>query len=267
MRQTISEKNNCMKKYLSLLVAAALAAGTLPMCAQMGGSPVPSIDSSMQKLFGDNQSFSADTKIQVTSDRGPLTMSGKMYFDKGNSRMEMDMSQMQGANIPPQAMAQMKSMGLDKMVSISQSGAHVVDMVYPDAQAYAEMPVSTPPSGSTNSASVTLTALGNETMAGHPCVKNKAVVTDAQGGSHEFTVWNATDLKNFPVQIVSTEGGNSFTFTYMNVSLSKPDASLFTPPSGYTKYDSAQEMMQGIVMKKMGGGFGGMMPGGARPPQ
>jgi hypothetical protein len=257
-----------MKKYLSLLVAAALAAGTLPMCAQMGGSPVPAMDSGMQKLFGDNQSFSADTQIQVTSDRGPMTMSGKMYFDKGNSRTEMDMSQMQGGNIPPQAMAQMKSMGLDKMVSITQSGSHVVDMVYPDAQAYAEMTPSAPPSSSTNSASVTLTAMGNETMAGHPCVKNKAVVTDAQGGTHNFTVWNATDLKNFPVQITMNDGSNPLTFTFMNVSLSKPDASLFTVPSGYTKYDSMQEMMQSIMMKKMGGGFGGFMPGGGgAPPQ
>jgi len=237
------------------------------MCAQMGGSPAPQMDDTMQKLFGDNQSFSADTKIQVTSDRGPMTLSGKMYFDKGNSRTEMDMSQVQGANIPPQAMAQMKSIGLDKMVSITQSGSHVVDMVYPDAQAYAEMTVSAPPTGTTNSASVKLTALGNETMAGHPCVKNKAVVTDAQGASHEYTVWNATDLKNFPVQIAMTDGNNPFTFTFMNVSLSKPDASLFAPPSGCTKYGSMQELMQGIMMKKMGGGLGGFMPGGGAPPQ
>ena len=199
-----------MKKYLSLLVAAGLAAGTLPMCAQMGGSPAPQMDNTMQKLFGDNQSFSADTKIQVASDRGPMTLSGKMYFDKGNSRTELDMSQMQGANIPPQAMALMKSSGLDKMVSITQPGSHVVDLIYPNAQAYAEMSVPAPASGGTNAASVTLTALGNETIAGHPCVKNKAVVTDAQGATHQLTVWNATDLNNFPVQIVFDRGWQSF---------------------------------------------------------
>ena len=38
-------------------------------------------------------------------------------------------------------------------------------------------------------------------MSGHPCVENKVVVTDAKGATNEFTVWNATDLKNFPVKI------------------------------------------------------------------
>jgi hypothetical protein len=260
-----------MKKHLFLFMAAALAAGTLPLYAQFGGGPaVPPMDNSLQKLFGDNQTFSADTHIQVTGNNGPMTLSGKMYFDNGNSRTEMDLSQMQGGNIPPQAMAQMKSMGLDKMVSITQPGNHVIDMVYPDAQAYAEMTIPAPPAGATtNAGSVTLTSLGNETVGGHPCVKNKAVVTDAQGATHNFTVWNATDLKNFPMQIASADSGgsgNSFTMTFMNISLSKPDSSLFLPPSGFTKYDDMQQMMQAVVMKKMGGGFGGMMPGGA-PPQ
>ncbi|HEY3761882.1 MAG TPA: hypothetical protein VGN23_09055 [Verrucomicrobiae bacterium] len=255
-----------MKKHLSLLVAAALAAGTLSLCAQFGGGPpTPQMSGGMEKLFGNNQSFSADAQIQMNGRSGPVTMSAKMYFDKGTSRTEMDMSQMKGASIPPQAMAQMQSMGLDKMVNINQMNSHVMDMIYPDAQAYTEMTVSAPPAGATN-ASVTLTPLGNETMAGHPCVKNKALVSDGQGTTNEFTVWNATDLKNFPVQIVMNNADSPMTFTFQNVSLTKPDASLFTPPSSFTKYDSMQEMMQAVVMKKMGGGLGGMMPGG-RPPQ
>jgi len=36
------------------------------------------------------------------------------------------------------------------------------------------------------------------------CVKNKVIVTDDKGDKHESTVWNATDLKNFPVKIETT---------------------------------------------------------------
>jgi outer membrane lipoprotein-sorting protein len=252
-----------MKKYLSLLMAAALAAGTLTSRAQFGGGPpTPQFGNGMEKLFGDNQRFSATMQIQMSGNSGPVTMSGKMYFDNGNSRFEMDMSQMQGANIPPQAMAQMKSIGLDKMVNITQTGQNTIYIVYPDAQAYTEMTSPAPPTGATNTdTKVDITALGNETVDGHPCVKNKAVVTDKQGAQHEFTVWNATDLKNFPVEITMNEQGTPMTMYYKDISFSRPDSSLFTPPSGFTKYDSMPEMMQSIMMKSLGGG------GGFRPPQ
>ena len=52
---------------------------------------------------------------------------------------------------------------------------------------------------------VETTEIGKETLDGHPCVKNKYVVTDNEGVKHESTVWNATDLKNFPVKIQTTE--------------------------------------------------------------
>jgi len=45
---------------------------------------------------------------------------------------------------------------------------------------------------------------------------------------------------------------------FKNVSLAKPDASAFDLPSGYTKYDNLQTMMQMEMMKKMGGGMRGM---------
>jgi hypothetical protein len=261
----VTKKNDRMKKYLPFLMALVLAAGISTSPAQMGGGPsVPQFGGGMEKLFGANQTFSATTQIQASNGNTPITMSGQMSFDKGASRFEMDMSQMQGGNIPPQAMAQMKSMGLDKMVSITQSDKKIVYVIYPDARAYTEMTPAAPDTATTNTdAPIQITALGNETIDGHPCVKNKAVVTDKQGVKHEFTVWNATDLKNFPVQIAMNEEENPVTFSFHNVSFAKPDPALFTPPTGFTKYDSMQEMMQSIMMKSLGNGAGGFGP----PPQ
>ena len=253
-----------MKYYLSILVAAVLAAGILPSSAQMGGPSVPQFGGDMDKLFGDNQTFSADTRVQIGGGSTPMTMPGKISFDKGNSWFEMDMSQMQGGSIPPQMMTMMKSAGLDKMVSITQSNNPVVYVVYPNAKAYAEMSSAAPDTASTNAdVPVQVTALGNEKVAGHPCVKNKAVVTDKQGVKHEFTVWNATDLKNFPVQIAMTDEENPATFTFLNVSFAKPSPSLFTPPTGLTKYDSVQDMMTSIMFKSLSSG---VLPGNVVPP-
>ena len=52
------------------------------------------------------------------------------------------------------------------------------------------------------------------------------------------------------------------TMLFKDVKLTKPDASLFEPPSGYKKYDSQMALMQDTMMKQMG--RGGMM---MRPPQ
>jgi len=98
------------------------------------------------------------------------------------------------------------------------------------------------------------TPLGKETMDGHACVKNKSVVTDAQGHKKEYTVWNATDLNNFPVKIQSTDTlGESQTTSYRNIKLAKPDANLFELPTGYRKYTDLGAMMQDIMMKQMSG--------------
>jgi hypothetical protein len=212
----------------------------------------------MSKLFGDNQAFSAGLEIQVTDKSGePMTMPGKISFDAGKQRFEINMADMKGGQIPPNAAAQMKSMGMDQAVTISLPGKKVAYMIYPGMQSYAEIQLSKADSAPTNSdIKVEITEIGNETVDGHPCVKNKYVVTDNDGVKHESTVWNATDLKKFPVKIQTAERDDNVTMLFKNVSLTKPAASLFDPPANFTKYDNVQTMMQQEMMKRMGGGMG-----------
>ena len=89
-------------------------------------------------------------------------------------------------------------------------------------------------------------------------MKNKVIVTDDQGTNHEYTVWNATDLKKFPLKIVTAEEGMNMTMSFKNVKLDKPKAD-FNAPSDYKKYDNIMSLMQQEMMKKMqenGGGMG-----------
>jgi hypothetical protein len=104
------------------------------------------------------------------------------------------------------------------------------------------------------------TELAKETVDGHACVKNKVVVTDEKGEKHESTTWNATDLKDFPIKIETTEQGTPMTMSFKNVKLAKPQASQFEPPAGFKKYDNFMTMMQEEMSKRMGGGAG-MPPG------
>jgi hypothetical protein len=248
-----------MKKYSPVVVLAFLCFGIIRAGAQFdfAGGQTAQIGSAagMEKLFGSNQTFSATMEIQLASaaSGSPTTMSGKIFFDQGDMRFEMDMSEMKGGNMPPTAAAQMKSMGLDRMVTISQSGAKIIYVLYPNLQSYTEMPAPDSSATATNEDSkIETTGLGEETVDGHPCVKNKTVVTDAKGVQHEFTVWNATDLKNFPIKIETDEQGGTITMSYKDISFSKPESALFNPPTSYTRYDSMQAMIQQTMMKRMG---------------
>jgi hypothetical protein len=255
-----------MKKYLTLIASACLCLGLLPAHSQpgpRGGGPGgPQLGGAMSKLFGDNQTFSASLEMSVTDkSRPPMTMPGKISFDTGKSRFEVNLADLKGGQMPPNAAAQMKAMGMDQMVTISRPDKKTVYLIYPGLQSYAQVPLSNADSAPTNGDfKVETTEIGNDTVDGHACVKNKYVVTDKEGVKHESTVWNATDLKKFPVKIETVEQGDNVSMLFKNVSLGKPAASQFDPPADFKKYDTMQEMMQQEMMKRMGGGMG-MPPG------
>ncbi|MGA2853290.1 MAG: DUF4412 domain-containing protein [Verrucomicrobiota bacterium] len=242
---------NLLRAFLPGIVCLNLAA-----FAQPGPPRGPQFTGAMDKLFGENQSFSATLEMQTAdTSGGTMTMPGKIMFDSGKSRFEMDMTQAKGGQMPPDAAAQMKAMGMDRTVMIGRPDKKVAYMIFPGMKSYVENALSdSETTTATSDFKVETTELGKDTVDGHPCVKNKVIVTGKDGTPHESTVWNATDLKNFPVKIQTTEQGHKMTMLYKDITLSKPDASVFEPPSDYTKYDSIQGMMQAFMMKQMGGG-------------
>lgn len=247
-----------MKTSIKGLLALALCLNLTPAFAQPGGGMggpgrgTPQISAAMAKLFGDHQAFSASLDIEAKMGQGEAFKApGKIAFDNLKSRFEMNLSEAKGGGMPPQMAAQMKSMGMDSMVIISRPDEKTTYMVYPGLKSYALMPDQAGKAADPSAFQVEITKLGEETVEGHPCVKNKATVTDDQGKKHESTIWNATDLKNFPVKIQTVQQGADTTLVFKNVKLSKPEASQFDPPAGFTKYENIMALMQNEVMKRM----------------
>jgi hypothetical protein len=238
---------------LALLAFTVALAGSVQ--AQMGRMPGPNYNSTMAKLFGNNPTFSADVEVQSgDSAQSSTTIPGKMIVDGGKSRFEMNLADAKGGHITPDTAQRMKAMGMDKTVSISRPDLKLAYIIYPGLSAYVTTPSQdTDASKPDSSFKVETTELGKETVDGHPCIKNKKVVTDDQGKSHEATVWNATDLKDFPIKIVTSENGHDAIMLFKNVKTAKPDAALFDPPSDYKKYDSQQTLMMEEMKKRMGG--------------
>jgi hypothetical protein len=244
-----------MKKLL-VLTAAIIGLGLLPAFAQFGPrSGGPRFDGAMNKLFGANQAFSANVEFQISGGNGGdnITMPSKVNFDAGKTRFEMNMSEMKGSKMPANIMDHMKSMGMDTIISIARPDLKLTYVVYPGLNSYAEMAGQDPTAGaSLDDFKVETTELGKETVEGHDCVKNKVTVTDKDGAKHESTVWNATDLKQFPIKIVTTDNGPASTILFKDVTFTKPAANLFEAPAGFTKYTDVQVMMQTEMAKKMG---------------
>ena len=94
-----------MKKFL-LFTAAIVSLGLTPALAQlgMGGGQGPHFDGAMNKLYGDNKSFSALLEFQTSgSDSNTVSMPGTFNYDSGKSRFEMNISEVKGSMIhrPP----------------------------------------------------------------------------------------------------------------------------------------------------------------------
>jgi hypothetical protein len=238
-----------IKHHFALLASAIVAFTLLTARAQPGPPQGPNFDAALVKLFGDNSGFSATIEIHSSGTSGnETTMTGNTALLDGNSRFEMDLSNMQGGHIPPQAAARMKQMGMSKIIVISRRDKNLSYMIYPDMQAYMERPAQSASAAAADYKSE-VTKLGEETIDGHACVKNKVVVTAPDGATHESTVWNATDLKQFPLKIQSSEHGMNTVMLFKDVKLDKPDAAQFDPPADFKKYDN----MMSLMMSRAGG--------------
>jgi len=99
------------------------------------------LSGSTAKLFGENKAFAATMELQANSPQGPVTVPGKVYYLEGKARFEMDLAETKSPALPPGAAAQMKTMGMDKMIVISRPEKKISYMIYPGLQAYVEMPV------------------------------------------------------------------------------------------------------------------------------
>jgi hypothetical protein len=247
-----------MKNFLRAIIIGFL--GTSIVHAQPAAPAGPNFSAAMSKVFGDNQAFSATMELQTTDPQkgDAVTMPGKVMFDSGKSRFEMDMSQLKSSRISPEQAAQLKQMGMETIVTIVLPDKKMSYLVYPGLQSYVETPMqNAEASESPADFKVLTTQLGKETVDGHPCIKNQVLVIGKQSQTNEFIVWSATDLKNFPVKLQTEDKSNPATMLFKNVSFSKPDAAQFAPPAAYTKYDSMMGMMRDQMMKQMGGAMFG----------
>jgi hypothetical protein len=92
------------------------------------------------------------------------------------------------------------------------------------------------PFAQASGATIDRSPAGTDTVDGHSCKVENLTVTPQSGKPAKMKVWEADDLKGFPVKVeVQTERG-AVTILYKDISFDAPAASLFTHP------DNCQQM-------------------------
>ena len=111
----------------------------------------------------------------------------------GKLRVEIDMAQIHGKDLSPAAVASLKQLGMDRVVSLLRPDKKTLLILYPNAQSYVNLPFTKDEIASDKNLKIEKTALARETVEGHPCVKNQVVVKSGTNIVLAATVWNASD--------------------------------------------------------------------------
>jgi len=223
--------------------------------AQLPGANGPAgMSAALNKLFGKNTAFSAKGEMQVTDHANHEIAFWPMDFSMLNRmiRVEIDLARTRNKDMPSGTAATLKQIGMSQVVSIIRPDKQLVYVIYPDQRVLLSMPLPKEDAeGSDKTPQITKTALGKETIDGHPCIKNKVVISDSSGQKVEAITWDATDLNDLPVQIETQERDNTSVVRFKQIQFAKPDSGLFEPPSGYTQYRDADELKVGVMKKMM----------------
>lgn len=233
--------------FFGLAVAVATEnPGFSQMGLNVGGTGT---DPLLINIFNEVKAFSSPATISVK--KGSDSMSGEIDFayNNGKVRIGLDMTKFKGEAMPPDAVNILKQMGMENVVSISGVTSNSSYVIYPSLKSYVE--IIQKDVDNSKDVKFEKTELGEETIEKQKCKKNKIVATDRAGKKQEALVWNATGLKNFPIQIKISDSENEVTVIFKNPKIEPPPASLFQVPEGYKKYNSMEELMKSSFERAM----------------
>lgn len=232
-------------------VIAFLLASTAPVLAQFDGPSSPGVSASLIRLFGTNFAFTAQVEYQLLARDNQELIGIPMSFARSGNRLrvEIDLARMRN-RVRPDAAAQVKPLGMDQVVSIIRPDLRATYQAFPKLRALAKLPM--PPSESEaflKPGKLERTPIGKEKMEGYACVKYRVVATDEQGKRYEATVWNAKELRDFPVCVATREGQETAVIRFRGVQFAPPEAAKFEPPAGFAEYADIESLVSGPAMK------------------
>jgi hypothetical protein len=245
----------------SLAVVAALGVGlsgyaqmpNLDAFSKIGGAAATDF-ATLAKLLGDHKEFTAKLDVRVYDRDQKEKVSAPMEISRlgDKMRMEIEMEKLTDSSLPGGNGSVLAQLGMDRIILLMRPDKGSRSIVIPGIQAILKNELTAAEKADfEKKPKFETTTLGKETLEGQACVKSKVVVTNDNGKVTEYTVWRASDLKDFPVQVMTKEKSDTVILRYKDVKFAKPDAKLFEAPADCKEYADPKEMMQAVVAKMM----------------
>lgn len=221
--------------------------------AQFDGPGATGVSASLIRLFGTNNAFTAQAEVQVLDKNNKERVGTPMTFTLLGTkiRVEVDMTRMRNRD-QPNAIAQVKPLGLDHVISIIHPEQRTTLIAFPKLRSFVKLDM--PPTESEaflQRTKIERSVVGKEKMEGHSCVKQRVVLTDDSGKKSEATVWTATDLRDFPVCVATRENEGTVVIRFRQIQFTQAEASKFAAPAGFGEFADIQALMGGPVVKFM----------------
>jgi hypothetical protein len=230
-----------------IIILSALSVHSQEMPQGASGS----VNALMMRLFED-QPFTATAHVKMTNKvSGVAEYPMNLSFSGEKLRAEIDITKMKNAQLQGDAMAQVKALGMDKLVNIVNKTTKTTLLLYPGLKASLEMPLPKEEAEALDKDNTfTKTTLGKEKFEGQETDKEKYVFAGPTGKKQELIVWKAPKLKGFPIRILMNDDQNNVEMVYRDIKQLKPEASLFEVPADYEKLRNMAQMQQ-VMMKRM----------------
>ena len=234
-----------------------MAAASLP--AQVTAGASPGLNAALVRLFGGVTGFTAQLELRMVDTNGVETLNAPMKFSllDGKMRGDLDVTKLKSKDLPALAASAAGSVGMDHVITLVRPDKQETYLLYPKFQACVVAPLDKEDMAALKQpAKLDKTPLARETLDGHPCIKHRVVVTEPDGRKHTATVWSATDLKEFPVQIQTVDDGDTILMRFRQVKFERPAAKDFDLPAGTTKYSDAKDLAQAAVKRFLSDALG-----------
>jgi hypothetical protein len=240
---------------LALLLSAVLPGAAQLPSFNLGGEDSLGADfATMARLFGKHTGFTARSEVRMYDKDQKESLSATMNFAflENKTRIEIDAARMKNKALPAGIADQLKQMGLDQVVMIIRPDRQSIYVVYPRLEACLTVPL---PKAAAGEPKLQKRPAGRETLDGQTCAKSEVTLASPNGEKEELTVWFATDLKDFPVQVLTKQGDGTVTTRYKDIKLFRPEGSQFDLPAGIKEYRDTQSFMAAVTAKVLAGGL------------
>jgi hypothetical protein len=211
------------------------------------------VNTDLAEEFVECTNYSALMVMQTTPPSGNASVVWRlrMYVAGDKQRIEIDVAQSEDPKMTPAVVANMKKMGLDKMIAIERPDQGIVHIFYPHLLAYADQPLKKPKAARKGINSIEFTLPGTEIIDGHRCIRKQGSYNDEEVKNQEISVWLALDAQNFPVKMKFKNEGNDITLLFQDLKLGRPDDALFEISPRLKKYSDVNRLAREEVPKRM----------------